>query len=518
MAKQSNFSGLRYSSLTRKTLNVGGFSGVDYATPTFEVANNRAIDILNFVKKDNVLEKRSGYNHLRHLSEKKINNVWEYNGKFVVNSGGDLLVVSQDFQTIEETFTNQVLDQSVSAFYRNKKLWILGGKKFLVLDQSFFLSNVEDLAEIPTTTIGIVPSNLSNISDTNRESYNAFNNLTYFHTNEFTTGISSHEDGGVDIGKRLEITLDAPFELKNDNDLDKISLEIQYNSDNSRIISEELKEIKLIPALGTGNVDTNVIALNVDREGENAHRWDVPYTGTFANPYFWIMFLSDSPIINSDFVKICVTGINRNSNLEEESANPKKYLISELHDSGLNSKDQLGTNYWTKSDTEKYTLYMKLPKMTYSRNAKAMDYAERLVQIEYGAIKSPMFRVYSFNYPTTRFASFTITSNGVANNDGNVTINVKWNEYSVSVNPPTVKKYEIVYLNNAHKNRYGVPYEWDQNYTLTPLGNATFSAGTFTLTWNPARKEVFAYDNIVYETYPLSSPILTIMRRDKNAE
>ena len=518
MAKQSNFSGLRYSSLTRKTLNVGGFSGVDYATPTFEVANNRAIDILNFVKKDNVLEKRSGYNHLKHLSDKKINNVWEYNDKYVVNSGGDLLIVSLDFQTIVQKYENQVLNQSVSAFYRNKKLWILGGIKFLVLDQNFFLSNVEDLAEIPTTTIGIVPSNLSNISDTNRESYNAFNNLTYFHTNEFSTGISSQTEGGVDIGKRLEITLDAPFNLKNDADLAKVSLEIQYNSDNSRIISEELKGIDLIPTLGTGNVDINVITLNTDSESDSAHRRDVPYTGTFANPYFWISLLSDSPIVNSDFLKICVTGINRNSNLEEESANPTKYLISELHDSGINSKDQLGTNYWTKSDTEKYTLYLKLPKMTYSQTAKTMDYAERLIQIEYGAIKSPMFRVYSFNYPTMRFATFTITSNGVANNDGNVTINVKRNEYSASATAPTIQIYEIVYSDKAHKNRFGVPYEWDQNYTLTSLRTASFSGGTFSMTWNPTRREVFAYDNIVYDTYPLSSPILTIMRRDKHGE
>lgn len=228
MPKISHFTSLRTSTSSRKTYNIGGFRGVDYSSPTFEVNENRAIDILNFVRKDNVLEKREGLNHLKNISDKSIRNIWLFNGKFVVNAGGDILITDTEFSTTIKSYLGKTLDRYINAFYKNKKLWILGGLKFLVLDKDFNISNVEDIAEVPTTTIGILPNNLDNIIDSNRENLDKYNNLTYFHINELTSGIGDNDI--VDLKKELHYELDNVVSIKDKGqDIPKISLNISYD-------------------------------------------------------------------------------------------------------------------------------------------------------------------------------------------------------------------------------------------------------------------------------------------------
>ena len=231
--KRSNYRGLAYQIQNPKTANITSFLGVDYTTPTFSVATNRAIDMLNFIRKDAVLEKRDGFNHIAHISSDKLFNIWKFDNFFILHSGKNLLIYDDiTFKNKVKEFKNVVLYQKIDAFIRNDKLYILGGIKFLVLDNDLTLSNVEDVASIPTTTIGIAPTNTENALDVNRLSYDDMNNLTILHKNRLTTGISfsGASETIYPVDRTLVYTLDSNFKLNpdNENQLAKCGITIKY--------------------------------------------------------------------------------------------------------------------------------------------------------------------------------------------------------------------------------------------------------------------------------------------------
>lgn len=262
--KRTHFQGLTYQTKKASTLNIGTFNGVDYTTPTFSVANNRAIDMLNFIREDSVLEKRKGFNHIKALGEEPIYNMWAFNDYLVVNQNGTLKILDKGDLSVIKTFESVVKQQKVSAFNRNNKLRILGGAKFIVLDSSLSLHYVEDIAEIPTTTRGIAPSNLEVVTDSNRETYDAMNNLTSLHINELTSGFPKYvvtitnEDGtetkeeyttnvsNSDIvydraGMPLVYELDNVFTLNPNrpSDLEKCGVEIRYYANSNDDLAVE---------------------------------------------------------------------------------------------------------------------------------------------------------------------------------------------------------------------------------------------------------------------------------------
>lgn len=62
--KKSAFRPLSLNQATRNNLSVSKFGGVDYSSQKFLVATGRAIDLMNFIYKDGVIQKRSGYEEL----------------------------------------------------------------------------------------------------------------------------------------------------------------------------------------------------------------------------------------------------------------------------------------------------------------------------------------------------------------------------------------------------------------------------------------------------------------------
>lgn len=222
----SNFKSLTAYKLTRKTYNIGGFKGVDTTSSTFEVDKQHALNEVNFIRYSQVLEKRKSFQEEMQFDDKlPISNVWEWASYFVLHRGKNLTIVSKDLRSVYKEFPNVFKDEkAVSGFVRNKKLWILSGTYFYYLDENLNLVKVEDEAEVPTTTIGIVPNNLVTATDNNRKTFDGMNNLTYFHKNEFYTGIPTEfveQKPVIDPTQELVYTLDLPFSLRDENDLEK---------------------------------------------------------------------------------------------------------------------------------------------------------------------------------------------------------------------------------------------------------------------------------------------------------
>ena len=222
----SNFKSLTAYKLTRKTYNIGGFKGVDTTSSTFEVDKQHALNEVNFIRYSQVLEKRKSFQEEMQFDDKlPISNVWEWASYFVLHRGKNLTIVSKDLRSVYKEFPNIFKDEkAVSGFVRNKKLWILSGTYFYYLDENLNLVKVEDEAEVPTTTIGIVPNNLVTATDNNRKTFDGMNNLTYFHKNEFYTGIPTEfveQKPVIDPTQELVYTLDLPFSLRDENDLEK---------------------------------------------------------------------------------------------------------------------------------------------------------------------------------------------------------------------------------------------------------------------------------------------------------
>lgn len=222
----SNFKSLTAYKLTRKTYNIGGFKGVDTTSSTFEVDKQHALNEVNFIRYSQVLEKRKSFQEEMQFEDKlPISNVWEWASYFVLHRGTKLTIVSKDLRSVYKEFSNIFKDEkAVSGFVRNKKLWILSGTYFYYLDESLNLVKVEDEAEVPTTTIGIVPNNLVTATDNNRKTFDGMNNLTYFHKNEFYTGIPTEyveQKPVIDPTQELVYTLDLPFSLRDEKDLEK---------------------------------------------------------------------------------------------------------------------------------------------------------------------------------------------------------------------------------------------------------------------------------------------------------
>ena len=507
--KRTNFSGLNSQQKQKKTLNLNGFKGVDYTSPTFEVDQNRAIDILNFIRKENVLEKRDGYNHIAALEGLNIHNVWLFNNKYVVNASGSIFIYSKSFESKEKSFSNIVKDQFLNAFYRNKKLWILGGIKFLVIDSDFNIQNVEDIAEIPTTTIGIAPNNLANVSDTNRESYDSFNNLTYFHVNELSSGIT--ENNILDISTVLKYTLDSVFKLKNDVDISKMKVEISYNNALETIGSLKAKKISLYPALSFGEFETNQIVMSPHINGKNC----VSLLGDSI--YLWAEFNADQPLIERDFLFVGIAEGSTNKNAKVEDLVFEEKPVSDFYYNYSDSSRIIVMQ--KKSDTGKYTLAIKQPGFTFAQTDPDFTYKEKFIRIRYGTLVSDVIRFYKLKPKTLTLATFDFSYTAPGTN-GKATINVKWNEFNALNNPKlTIKKYRIKYPDDSNKDPNGIPYQWDQNYILDNAQEVQIGQN-FTLEWIPAYHECFAYDGVIYDANPESvnitgSIVNVIKRREK---
>lgn len=276
--KKSSFRHYNLNQASRKTLSIESFGGVDYSTQRFLIANNHAIDLLNYIYKDGVIQKRNGIEEIYKVNPYKylvksfdnedsnevkvndvnVNGIWKFKAEdekiHVVAHIGKLLyeITNIDNEKIEMfpiIYENKLVqgddnlsyyrcyefeNYKSSAFVGGNKLWFLGGNKFMCLrflkdnldTTSVFLFPVEnsDATPIPTTAISITYKN----SIVNRRAaLDKVNLLTMWRKNKMISGTSKNEDEKTKT-EFFEYILDAPIVCKNKKkDMANFSLTIE---------------------------------------------------------------------------------------------------------------------------------------------------------------------------------------------------------------------------------------------------------------------------------------------------
>ena len=220
---KTNFRGLSLKAFNeREELNINSFKGADYSSSAFNVSDNRAIDILNLIFKDNVIQKRKGFKHVLSLTEKgKIHNIIKFQDGYVIHCGTKLYVANESFEITTQVSNATLLDKRVTMLEKNNRLYVLSGIKYFYLDNNFVVHNCEDDAYIPTTTIGIInsynPIGTTNVSDINRTSLDKVNNLSNLVINELISGTRINNET-----KMVEFNSITKYKLDNDIDKNKI--------------------------------------------------------------------------------------------------------------------------------------------------------------------------------------------------------------------------------------------------------------------------------------------------------
>lgn len=274
MPKQSNFRHYSLSQATRRTLKVSSFGGIDLSSQRFLAADARAIDAKNFVYRDGVVQKRHGWEDvarakpIRYLRKEfdgtdgsevfengvSFNGIWRFDGEDgeshviahigkLLFEGKGLLGDDPSFEPIrlspadEEGEDGKLYprlyefeDYKSSAFVGGRKLWFLGGNKFMCLrflaDGSLLLLPVAngDSAATPTTTISITRSDAA---AGQRMPLDSVSLLTMWRKNKLITGVARDPDS-AQASEYADFTLDAPLVCKDEKkDMAGFSMSIE---------------------------------------------------------------------------------------------------------------------------------------------------------------------------------------------------------------------------------------------------------------------------------------------------
>lgn len=269
-----------------KVLKVSHFGGVDYTTSTLKMANNRAIDSLNYIRKSYVLEKRNGLNDELQI-DGVIYDLWHFLDYLVIHWNGNISVYNYSNLSHIKTFKNQVRsDTKIMAFESGEKLYILGGIKYLVLYRekykfgadNILLEEASKLAYIPTTTIGINQENYegetsrSTLDDQNLLVDKVINELiggssikTYYHTSGGEIFDTPQEDAtsfeNPNVINKYILDRAIHFEENTNiiNDLPQIN--IRYNwEDIIKIILKETDNVESFYEYEVSNIDNSLTA------------------------------------------------------------------------------------------------------------------------------------------------------------------------------------------------------------------------------------------------------------------
>ncbi len=267
------FKPLSLGSGNRRVTAVTNFSGVDYATQRFKVSQNRAIDILNFLYKDGVIQKRRGTEELYHVlktyyipvdfvngisevneykeNATNFNGLWVFTGEdkneHIIAHIGKLLYeiknIGQHNMSITPisvgtdkvlfegnlyTYAYEFLDYKSSAFVGGNKLYFLGGNKYMslrFLDENPLLKPVENSEDtfVPTTTISIT---YEGSAFPNRANLDKVNMLSKLRKNELLSGTQKVENA-ILTSDNFEYVLDAPIVSETANDLADILIVLE---------------------------------------------------------------------------------------------------------------------------------------------------------------------------------------------------------------------------------------------------------------------------------------------------
>ena len=241
-----------------QTLSINSLMGVDYSSSMVNIRDYHAYDIKNFLKKNNVLRNRNGFEQ---IGKWKINGIWECNFKgrriFVVHCGTKWYYVKsvEDLNTYDIQSSNyheintsiELADKPSWGVFANDRLYILCGKycvlKFTIDDKTnnLVLTFVEVYNDedtyIPTTTIGITFNN--NNSGSQRQTLDDINMMTPYRYNTLSTLV------GQDVGTgNRYYQLDGIVDSTNANEYQSYCgveyIKISYLDDNGVKYSEEL--------------------------------------------------------------------------------------------------------------------------------------------------------------------------------------------------------------------------------------------------------------------------------------
>ena len=254
----------------RQTLPIATFGGIDYSSQKLHVDSHRAIDALNFIYKNKVIQKREGYTQkavvptikyiaypysgsptttvLSNAAEKQFNGIWHFlaeDGQYhTVAHIGKLLFEIKDLNGLVVKFdlltttadkvgsdllthhtAYEHLNQKSMAFVGNNRLWFLGGNKFMLIgfraDGQLIYEPVEESSYtyVPTTTIGIT---YKNSIVKGREAFDYANNMTIWRKNTCLSG-TGKDDNDFRRTKYYEYTLDSAIKTK-DTKTDVVAL------------------------------------------------------------------------------------------------------------------------------------------------------------------------------------------------------------------------------------------------------------------------------------------------------
>lgn len=262
MPARNKYGHYKLSKSSREALNISAFGGVDFSNQKLQVSSHRAIDLLNFLYKDGVVQKREGYTQkavvptikyiaypnptttiLSNENNKSFNGIWRFlaeDGEYhiIAHIGKVLFEIKKinekivDFELLsvgksvgsDALFyqnTYEHLDQKSMAFVGANRLWFLGGNKYMVIgfrsDGRLIYEPVEEssLTYIPTTTTSITYKN--SVNDEARQSFDYGNLMTMWRQNTCLSGTGKKEED-VRRTKYYEYTLDAPIKLKDTED------------------------------------------------------------------------------------------------------------------------------------------------------------------------------------------------------------------------------------------------------------------------------------------------------------
>ena len=239
------------SNKDEKVLKVSHFGGVDYTTSTLKMANNRAIDSLNYIRKSYVLEKRNGLNDELQI-DGVIYDLWHFLDYLVIHWNGNISICNYSNLSLIKTFKDQVRsDTKIMAFESGEKLYILGGIKYLVLYREKYkfgadnirLEEASKLAYIPTTTIGINQENYE--GKTSRSTLDDQNLLVDRVINELIGGSSIKTYYQSSGGEIFDTPQEGSTAFENPNVVNKYILDRAIHFEENTNIINHLPQINI---------------------------------------------------------------------------------------------------------------------------------------------------------------------------------------------------------------------------------------------------------------------------------
>lgn len=267
--------------MARMVVSINNFNGADFSSPALLVSNDHATDILNFIKKDNINQKRPGYSQIGKATQvdfnrlvdndgtsviatehntTEINGLWNFiaeNKKsYTVAHIGRLLFLvyglgeGKSFldcsfiPLVHNTTVNgtafveaiTLLNQPTVAFAGANRLYILGGNKYFMLriydgtsanQIQWELVELEDseYTYVPVTTIGITYADSTVIARTVLDDVNL---LTQWRKNKSISG-TYIDDGVTNRTTRFWVyELDTNINLKKATDINDIECVVSY--------------------------------------------------------------------------------------------------------------------------------------------------------------------------------------------------------------------------------------------------------------------------------------------------